>query len=147
MNKEKILVIDDEQDMLRGCQKFLETAGYAVVVAESGEAGIPLFETENPDLVIVDLKMPGIDGMAVLENIMARDQEAVVIVFTGYGTIESAVEAIRAGAFDFVQKPFDPDTFLIVIGTGIETAAGEDGEQSAEANAGHAVSIRKHHWE
>ena len=115
MDKEKILVIDDEQDMLNGCQKFLETAGYAVVVAESGEAGLALFETENPDLTIVDLKMPGMDGMAVLESIMARDQEAIVIVFTGYGTIESAVKAIRAGAFDFVQKPFDPDAFLIVI--------------------------------
>ena len=115
MDKEKILIIDDERDMLRGCQKFLETAGYAVVVAESGEAGLALFETENPGLVIVDLKMPGMDGMAVLESIMARDQEAVVIVFTGYGTIESAVKAIRAGAFDFVQKPFETDEFLIVI--------------------------------
>ena len=83
MEKEKILVIDDEPDMLSGCQKFLETAGYTVVVAKSGEAGIALFETENPDLVIVDLKMPKIDGMAVLQSIMARDQEAVVIVFTG----------------------------------------------------------------
>ena len=115
MQKEKILVIDDEPDMLRGCQKFLEAAGYAVVVTESGETGVALFETENPDLIIVDLKMPGMDGMAVLQSIMARDQEAVVIVFTGYGTIEGAVEAIRAGAFDFVQKPFDPDEFLIVI--------------------------------
>ena len=115
MDKEKILVIDDEPDMLRGCQKFLETAGYTVVVADSGKAGIALFETENPDLVIVDLKMPGMDGMAVLESIMARDQEAIVIVFTGYGTIEGAVKAIRAGAFDFVRKPFDPDAFLIVI--------------------------------
>ena len=115
MKKEKILIIDDEPDMLRGCQKFLETAGYAVVIAESGEDGLALFETENPDLIIVDLKMPGMDGMAVLQSIMARDQEAVVIVFTGYGTIESAVKAIRAGAFEFVQKPFDPDAFLIVI--------------------------------
>ena len=115
MDKEKILIIDDEPDMLSGCQKFLEEAEYAAVVAESGEDGLELFETENPDLTIVDLKMPGIDGMAVLQSIMARDQEAVVIVFTGYGTIEGAVEAIRAGAFDFVQKPFDPDAFLIVI--------------------------------
>ena len=115
MQKEKILIIDDEPDMLSGCQKFLETAEYAAVVAESGEDGLTLFETENPDLTIVDLKMPGMDGMAVLESIMARDQEAVVIVFTGYGTIESAVKAIRAGAFDFVRKPFDVDAFLIVI--------------------------------
>ena len=115
MEKEKILVIDDEPDMLRGCQKLLETVGYAVVVAESGEAGLALFETESPDLVIVDLKMPGLDGIGVLENILACDREAVVIVFTGYGTIESAVEAIKAGAFDFIQKLFDPDEFLIVI--------------------------------
>ena len=115
MQKEKILVIDDEPDMLSGCQKFLETAGYAVVVADSGEEGLALFETENPDLVIVDLKMPRIDGMAVLQSIMARDQEAVVIVFTGYGTIEGAVEVIKAGAFDFIQKLFEPDEFLIVI--------------------------------
>ena len=115
MEKEKILVIDDEPDMLSGCQKFLEAAGYTVVIAESGEAGLALFDTENPDLVIVDLKMPGIDGMAVLQSIMARDQEAVVIVFTGYGTIEGVVEAIKAGAFDFIQKLFDPEEFLIVI--------------------------------
>ena len=115
MDKEKILVIDDEPDMLSGCQKFLEASGYTVVIAESGEAGLALFETENPDLVIVDLKMPRVDGMAVLQNIMARDQEAVVIVFTGYGTIEGAVEAIKAGAFDFIQKVFDPEEFLIVI--------------------------------
>ena len=115
MQKEKILVIDDEPDMLSGCQKFLETEGYAVAVADSGEAGIELYETETPDLVIVDLNMPGIDGMAVLRSIMARNQQAVVIVFTGYGTIEGAVEAIKAGAFDFIQKLFDPDEFLIVI--------------------------------
>ena len=115
MEKEKILVIDDNQDMLSGCQKFLEDAGYAVVVAESGEKGLALYEKENPDLVIVDLKMPKIDGMAVLQSIMARDREAIVIVFTGYGTIEEAVEAIKAGAFDFIQKLFDPDEFLIVI--------------------------------
>ena len=115
MKKEKILVIDDEPDMLSGCQKLLETVGYAVVVAESGESGLALFETESPDLVIVDLKMPGLDGIGVLENILACDREAVVIVFTGYGTIESAVEAIKAGAFDFIQKLFDPDEFLIVI--------------------------------
>ncbi len=115
MQKEKILVIDDEPDMLSGCQKFLEAAGYVVVIAESGEAGLALFEIENPDLVIVDLKMPKIDGMAVLQSIMARDQEAVVIVFTGYGTIEGAVEAIKTGAFDFIQKLFDPEEFLIVI--------------------------------
>ena len=75
MQKEKILVIDDERDMLSGCQKFLETEGYAVAVAESGEVGLALFETETPDLVIVDLNMPGIDGMAVLQSIMARDQQ------------------------------------------------------------------------
>ncbi len=115
MERAKILVIDDDPDMLSSCQKFLATAGYVVVVAGSGEGGIALFETENPDLVIVDLKMPGLDGMGALENILARDQEAVVIVFTGYGTVESAVEAIKAGAFDFIQKLFEPDEFLIVI--------------------------------
>ena len=115
MERAKILVIDDDPDMLSSCQKFLGIAGYVVVVAGSGEGGIALFETENPDLVIVDLKMPGLDGMGALENILARDQEAVVIVFTGYGTVESAVEAIKAGAFDFIQKLFEPDEFLIVI--------------------------------
>ncbi len=115
MERAKILVIDDDPDMLSSCQKFLGIAGYVVVVAGSGEAGIALFETENPDLVIVDLKMPGLDGMGALEDVLARDQEAVVIVFTGYGTVESAVEAIKAGAFDFIQKLFEPDEFLIVI--------------------------------
>ena len=113
--KKKILVIDNKRDMLRGCQIFLETVGYTVVVADSGKAGLVLFEAESPDLVIVDLKMPSIDGMVVIQSIMARAQEVVVIVFTRYGTIEQTMEAIKTGAFDFIQKPFEPDELLTVI--------------------------------
>ncbi|MFT5369544.1 MAG: DNA-binding NtrC family response regulator [Candidatus Latescibacterota bacterium] len=115
MNQAKILVIDDEVDMLSSCKKLLERMGNIVSVADRGADGIKRFEDENPDLVITDLKMPGMDGMEVLRNIKERSLDAVVIVFTGFGTVEDAVTAMKEGAFDFIQKPFKPDEFRIVV--------------------------------
>ncbi len=120
MAKEKILLIDDERDMLIGCQRFLEAAGYAVVSADSGEDGLALFETESPDVVVLDLKMPGMDGMAVLHHILVRDPDAVVIILTGFGSIEAAVDAIKAGAFDFVEKPYNRDGFVLAVKRGLQ---------------------------
>ena len=120
MGKRKILVIDDEVDMLSTCKKFLVRGGYDVSVADRGEAGLEVLETDRPDLVITDLKMPGIDGMEVLRQVKKRLPEAIVIVFTGYGTIQDAVLAMKDGAFDFVTKPFTPDQLTVTVERALE---------------------------
>jgi len=115
MSQAKILVIDDEIDMLSSCKRLLEHMGNTVSVAERGEDGLKRFDDECHDLVITDLKMPGMNGMDVLRNIKERRPETVVVVFTGFGTVEDAVTAIKEGAFDFIQKPIKPDEFQIVV--------------------------------
>ena len=115
MDKTKILLVDDEVDLLRGCHGFLTAEGYAVVTAESGQEGLAQFDAEAPDVTVVDLKMPGMDGMAVLKRILARDPDAAVLVITGYGTIDKAIAALKAGASDFIQKPFELEALVIAI--------------------------------
>ena len=115
MDKTKILLVDDEVDLLRGCHGFLTAEGYAVVTAASGQEGLAQFDAEVPDVTVVDLKMPGMDGMAVLKRILARDPDAAVLVITGYGTIDKAIAALKAGASDFIQKPFELEALVIAI--------------------------------
>ena len=114
--KHKILVIDDEPDMLSTCKKFLARAGYHVSVAEGGAAALEILGADTHDLVITDLKMPGMDGMEVLREIKGRRPETMVMMFTGYGTIQDAVMAMNEGAFDFITKPFTPDQLTASVG-------------------------------
>ena len=110
-----ILVIDDEQAMRDSCRQTLSRNGNRVEVAEDGPTALAMLEKESFDLVILDLKMPGLNGMEVLKKIKESDPEAVVIVITGYGTVESAVEAMKRGACDFVPKPFTPDSLRAIV--------------------------------
>jgi len=115
-----ILVIDDEKIMLDSCCEIFNTEGYKTIAAENGEKGLQKFKEANPDLILLDLKMPGMNGMAVLEEAIKTDPNCVVIVITGYATIESAVEAMKKGAYDFLPKPFTPDELRIVAKRGLE---------------------------
>lgn len=111
----RVVVIDDDYAMRLSCRQILTKSGYAVEVFEDGAKGLEAVLSERPDLVVVDLKMPGISGMEVISRIHAVDPDQVVVVITGYPTIGSAVEAIRAGAFDFLPKPFTPDELRLVV--------------------------------
>jgi DNA-binding NtrC family response regulator len=110
-----ILVIDDEESMRVGCAQTLTEEGYAVKSAPDGHQGLMMAHEESFDAIILDLKMPGLDGMAVLEKLREDDPNAVIIVITGYPTIESAVEAMRRGAHDFLPKPFTPEALLTIV--------------------------------
>jgi len=110
-----ILVIDDEAAMRDSCQQTLSRDGNRVEVAEDGSRGLSMLERESFDLVILDLKMPGLSGMDVLKKIKEGDPEAMVIVITGYATVESAVEAMKRGAYDFIPKPFTPDSLRAIV--------------------------------
>ncbi len=116
----KILVIDDERGIREGCRRILESENYQVITAEDGGKGLELARTDQVAVALIDLKMPGIDGLEVLREIRKINAEIIPIIVSGHGTIESAVEAMKAGAFDFITKPFEPDRLLKVIDRGLE---------------------------
>jgi two-component system, NtrC family, response regulator HydG len=116
----RILVIDDDEAILESCQTILQDEGHQVEVASGGEMGLALLRKESCDLALVDLKMPGLSGLEVLEQAAALDPDLVLIVFTAYGTIESAVEAVRKGAFNYITKPFTAGQLTAAIDKGLD---------------------------
>lgn len=118
--KPRILIIDDEEIVLDSCRQILEGSGYVTRTASDGSVGLRQVAEFRPDLVFVDLKMPGISGFEVLERVRALDPSIVAIVITGYATLSSAVEAMQRGAYDFLPKPFTPDEFRLITKRGIE---------------------------
>jgi len=121
-NQSKILVIDDEQIMRDGCSRILSRDGWSVICAENGNQGLEEIKgrPENVDVILLDLMMPGMSGMDVLDHIRTLDPNLLVIVITGYATVESAVEAMKKGAYDFIPKPFTPDQLRIVVRRALE---------------------------
>jgi len=115
-----ILIIDDEESMRDSCSLILTKEGYRTATAPDGETGLQLIQELKPDLALVDLKMPGISGFDVLERAKEIDPHIVQVVITGYATVESAVEAMKKGAYDFLPKPFTPDELRIIIRRGLE---------------------------
>jgi len=115
-----ILVVDDEESMRDSCSKILKKDGFLADTAKDGSAGLEKIEKNKPDLVLIDLKMPGISGMEVLEKIKEIDPNIIPVVITGYSTVESAVEAMKRGAYDFLPKPFSPEELRIIIRRGLE---------------------------
>ncbi len=111
----RVLVVDDEPAARSGLEKLLRHAGYRVDTAEHGQAALAIFAERPPDIVVTDLRMPVMDGMALLSALRLLDAELPVVVATAYGDVASAVEAMRAGATDYVTKPIDFDAMLIVI--------------------------------
>src|SRR5512135_1830115 len=102
----KILVVDDERDICRALEFLLSREGYKVVTANNGQEALKKIESEDFDLVISDLRMEGIDGLQVLERALAVNSGLIVIIMTAYASVESAVEAMKKGASDYIVKPF-----------------------------------------
>jgi methylenetetrahydrofolate dehydrogenase (NADP+)/methenyltetrahydrofolate cyclohydrolase len=114
-----ILVIDDEKATRDSCCHVLTYDGYRVETAEDGDSGLQKIREVKPDLVLVDLKMPGISGMDLLEKIRNIDPNIVSVVITGYATVESTVEAMKRNAYDFLCKPFTPKQLRVVVKRGL----------------------------
>lgn len=110
-----ILVIDDEEIVRISCRRALVPEGFNVEVARDGLEGLRLLKEKPYDLILIDLKMPNMDGMEVLENILAMRPDAKVIIITGYSAVETAVKAIKMGAFNYLEKPFTPDSLLEAV--------------------------------
>jgi signal transduction histidine kinase len=115
-----VLVIDDEESIREACSQILVKSRYRVETAADGAAGIRKIRDLRPDVVIVDLKMPGMSGFEVLDRLPTFDPAIVGIVITGYATIDSAIEAMKKGAYDFLPKPFSPEELRLIISRGLE---------------------------
>lgn len=115
MTKTSILIIDDEVDLCQSLLRLLEKEGYQVFIAHSGEEGLIKVKENLPDLILLDLKMSGISGIETLERIITIDKDIPVIMLTAYQTVESAVKAMKLGAYDYINKPFNIEELKIVI--------------------------------
>jgi DNA-binding NtrC family response regulator len=111
----KILVIDDEQIVRKSCEKTLASEGYSVTSASSGKEGLEYLEKETFSLILLDLKMPDMDGIEILKIAKERWPDTIIIMITGYSTVETAVQALRLGAFNHIEKPFTPSTLLTAV--------------------------------
>jgi len=110
-----VLVVDDEKAVRDGFERILNRSGLRVLKASCGADALEILEKEKIPIVLLDLKMPGMDGMEVLEHIRKLDESILVIIITGHGTIATAIKAMKQGAYDFISKPFEPDQLLIII--------------------------------
>jgi len=115
MNKGKVLVIDDEDIVLKSCYRVLTPEGYEVRTTKRGMDGLKMLKNEPFDIVLVDIKMPDMDGIEVLRRIQEEWPTIPVIIVTGFGTINGATFAIKLGAYDYIVKPFVPDRILTAV--------------------------------
>jgi len=117
-----ILIIDDDDQLRRSFERLLSEEGYSILSAPSGEAGLAIVQERMPDLVILDMRLPGMNGFETFKAIHARESKLPVIIMTAYGTTETAIEATKMGAFDYILKPFDIPDMLSVIAQALEAA-------------------------
>jgi DNA-binding NtrC family response regulator len=117
----QILVVDDEEMITTSLKHGLEKEGYDVITASSGEQGIEHFKSESPDITLLDINLPVMDGIKVLDAIKKFNKDSVVIMITAFGGVDSAVRAMKLGAYDYIEKPFDLDRLNIIIKKALET--------------------------
>ena len=115
-----ILVVDDNEDLANVLVAYLSELGHQAVAAYGGREGLSRFKEGDFHMVITDLKMPDMDGMALLKAIKSLDSRAIVLVITAYGTIDAAVKAIESGAYDFISKPFDLKALEVIVNRALE---------------------------
>jgi DNA-binding NtrC family response regulator len=118
--KAHILIIDDDRSVADILVEFLTNRGHGAAAAYSGAQGLERFRSGSFQMVITDMKMPDMDGLEVLSAVKSIDKNTVVLVITGYATIDSAVEAIKAGAYDFISKPVDLKSLEVIINRALE---------------------------
>ena len=120
MSRGRILVVDDDESLRRVMQVQLEDLGYDVATAADGDSALRSLRLSVRELVISDLKMPGMSGIDLLKKVRAAYPETIVVVVTAFGTVESAVEAMKLGAYDYITKPVHPDALELSVGKALE---------------------------
>jgi DNA-binding NtrC family response regulator len=153
MNDRRILIVDDEVSVRTALGEWFREDGFQVEAAEDGQAGIKAMAHGPFDIVLLDLKMPGMDGIAVQKRIREVDPEAMIIILTAYASVETAVEALKLGAYDYVTKPVDPDDLSNLVKNALRTRAlaeenvrlKEKVSELTQAEPILAVSAKMHH--
>jgi DNA-binding NtrC family response regulator len=115
MNQRKILIVDDELSVRKSLEEWFREDGFQVTTAEDGEAALRQMPAGPYDIIVVDLKMPGMDGITLQKRVREIDRDAAIIILTAYASVETAVEALKLGAFDYITKPVDPDDLSHVV--------------------------------
>ena len=115
MSRGRILIVDDEPDMVENCARILKREGYECLAAHDGRRALEILESARPDLLLTDLKMPELDGMALLRRAHEVDPALPVIMITAFASIESAVAAVKEGAFDYLPKTFSVDQLRVAV--------------------------------
>ena len=131
----RILIVDDNETMREGLGATVRRMGHEAVLAASGAAGLAAFDKARADFVITDLKMEGTGGLDVVKGVRERDPDCPVMIVTAFGTVETAVEAMRLGAFDFLQKPFAPEVVRLKVERALELSREKRARERAEADA------------
>src|SRR5438094_161078 len=135
----RVLVVDDEESLRIVVRTFLRRDGYEVEVASNGEEALALVETFGPDVILTDVRMPKVGGLDLLATLKAKGIEATVIVMTAYGNLDLALEAMKAGAYDYIQKPFKAEEVLLTL------KKAEEREALRRENRALRQEIRKEH--
>lgn len=159
MTEKKALVIDDEQIVLDSVKRILDEGNYVVETTLSGRQGLEWALQKSYDVVLTDVRMPDIGGMLVLRDIKRAKPALPVVIITGYATVRSAVQAMKLGASEYIEKPFTPEELLKAVEQAIETAASRPPEEQAlihkeeiievlerAASDGEFVHNLLHHW-
>ncbi|HEX4514535.1 MAG TPA: sigma-54 dependent transcriptional regulator, partial [Polyangiaceae bacterium] len=134
--KKQVLIVDDEPNLRKILSAQLTRDGYDVMIAEDGEQGLSMLKEHHIDMVITDLKMPKVDGMTLLKEALREDPELPVVMITAHGTVDTAVEALKSGAFDYLTKPFDKDEVRQIVAKALKTKELSGAEASQTASAG-----------
>ena len=121
MSSARIIVIDDEKSIRSALQMFLTDQGYDIILSDGSGDLVGLVSEKEPDVILLDMKMPEIDGMNLLKTLKDHDPELIIMMITGYADIDSAVQAMRLGAFDYVKKPFNLEELSLNIKKALET--------------------------
>ena len=111
----RVLVVDDEENLRLVLRTFLKRHGYEVEVADNGETALELVESFGPDVIITDVRMPRMGGLDLLATLKAKGNEATVIVMSAYGNVDLAIDAMKAGAYDYVHKPFKNEEVVLAL--------------------------------
>ena len=111
----KVLIVDDDEDVREILAKTIRKEGFEVVVAENGQAGLEIFGREHPDILIADLRMPGMNGLELMHEVRGLSVNVQLIVVTGFGEFDTAISALHEGAMDYLQKPIDLELLIAAL--------------------------------
>ena len=141
--KTQVLVIDDDEAVLQSCETILDDAGYDVALASTPGVGLELLKSNRFDLALIDLRLPGMNGMEVLERASKLDPDMVTIIFTGFGTIQTAVEAVKKGAFNYITKPFTSGQLITAVTGGLQQSCRVRGSLAEKVSLQQCCSLHK----